>query len=82
MGGDEMILEKLRAIISEQFGVESKSITEDTSFEEDLNADSLDVVELIMAIEEEFDLGSLEDEDVEGFSTVGDVVEFIKARIE
>ena len=52
-----MILEKLRSLIADQLGVDSSNITMDTNFEEDLGVDSLDIVELSMALEEEFDIG-------------------------
>ncbi len=76
-----MIFEKLSGIIAEQFGVEPEEITEETSFVEDLSADSLDLVELIMSVEEAFGLGEVEDETLDGVKTVGDVVNFIKDRI-
>ncbi|NPV25866.1 MAG: acyl carrier protein [Firmicutes bacterium] len=70
------IFEKVKAIIVEQLGVEEDEVTMDTSFEE-LNADSLDIVELIMALEEEFDL-EIPDEEAEKIKTVGQAVEYIK----
>lgn len=75
-----MVFEKLKKIISEQFDMNANNITMDSSFQDDLNADSLDVVELIMAIEDEFDL-EVEDESVEKISTVRDVVEYIQNHI-
>ncbi|MDP4109120.1 MAG: acyl carrier protein [Bacillota bacterium] len=77
-----MIYEKLLSLITEQFGVDADTITEDTSFAEDLNADSLDLVELMMSIEEEFDLGEIEDDSLDKIKTVGDAVTFVKDRIE
>lgn len=76
-----MIFEKICAIISEQFSVDEKEITMTTSFKEDLGADSLDIVELIMALEEEFDLSELGDEDLEKLQTVGDAVSFITSKV-
>jgi len=76
-----MIFEKVAKLLAEQFGVDESSITMKTSFEEDLGADSLDIVELTMMIEEEFDLGEIADEDLEGLNTVGDVVELISSRL-
>ncbi len=71
-----MVFEKIKEIILEQFVIEG-DITLETSFQDDLNADSLDVVELIMAIEDEFDL-EVEDEELEDVRTVGDVVKHIE----
>ena len=68
-----MIFEKLAALLSEQFGVDVDSITMDTSFE-DLGADSLDIVEMTMAVEEEFGLEDMDEEDLSGISTVADLV--------
>lgn len=76
-----MIFEKIADLIAEQFGVDKDSITEDTSFEEDLSADSLDLVELVMQIEETFDLGEIEDENLESIKTVGDACAFVKERM-
>lgn len=76
-----MIYEKIRGIISEQFHIDEDEITTDTSFREDLNADSLDLVELIMALEDEFEL-EVDDDDVEKINTVGDAVDYIKGIIE
>ena len=73
----EEVLEKVKGIIVEQLGVSENSVTEEASFIDDLGADSLDIVELIMALEEEFDL-QIPDSEAEKISTVGDVVEYIK----
>ena len=72
-----MVLEQVKNIIEEQLGVAASEITEDSAFIEDLGADSLDIVELIMAFESEFDM-EIEDDEVENISTVGDVVNYIK----
>lgn len=71
-----MVFEKIRQLLAEQFGVDEDSITMETSFIDDLNADSLDIVELIMVIEEEFEI-TINDDDVENVKTVGDVVNYI-----
>lgn len=76
-----MILKKVKNIVSEQLGIDAEEITMESSFMDDLGADSLDIVELIMALETEFDL-EIPDEDAEKISTVGDVVEYIKAHTE
>lgn len=75
------VFEKLSEIIAEQFGVDASEITEETSFVEDLGADSLDLVELIMSVEEAFELGEVEDNTLENVKSVGDVVNFIKDRV-
>ena len=76
-----MIFEKIQEIISIQFNVEMEEIILETSFQEDLDADSLDLVELIMAIEDEFNL-EIEDENMEDITTVEDVVEYISKVLE
>lgn len=76
-----MIFEKVKNIISETARSWPEEITMEASFIDDLGADSLDIVELIMALETEFDL-EIPDEDAEKISTVGDVVEYIKAHTE
>ena len=72
-----MIYEKVKDIIVEQLGVDPEKVTSEASFIDDLGADSLDIVELIMALEEEFDL-EIPDEEAEKVTTVGEVVEYIK----
>ena len=76
-----MIFEKIAALLAEQFGVEADSITMDTSFE-DLGADSLDIVEMTMAVEEEFGLEDMDEEDLSGISTVADLVRYLKSKLE
>ena len=72
-----MVFEKVKKIITEQLGIDEKDVKLDSAFIEDLGADSLDIVELIMAMESEFDM-EIEDESVEDISTVEDVVNYIK----
>ncbi|MCS7233229.1 MAG: acyl carrier protein [Synergistetes bacterium] len=76
----EDILERLKNIVVEKLGVEESEIRPDASFIDDLGADSLDIVELIMAIEEEFDI-EIPDEDAEKLTTVGAAVEYIKNKL-
>ena len=76
-----MIFEKLAALLSEQFGVDVDSITMDTSCE-DRGADSLDIVEMTMAVEEEFGLEDMDEEDLSGISTVADLVRYLKSKLE
>ena len=71
------IFDKVKEIIVEQLGVAEDAVTEDAAFIDDLGADSLDIVELIMALEEEFDL-EIPDTEAEKIVTVGDAVEYIK----
>ncbi|NLV91240.1 MAG: acyl carrier protein [Firmicutes bacterium] len=75
------VFEKVREIVVEQLGVESDDVTPQASFIDDLGADSLDIVELIMAFEEEFDF-EIPDEDAEKISTVEDAVNYIKEKTE
>lgn len=72
-----MIFEKVQEKVAEQLGVEADEVTMESSFIDDLGADSLDIVELLMALEEEFDI-EIPDEEAEKLATVGDVVEYIK----
>ena len=75
------IMERMQKIIAEQFGVDADSISETTSFEEDLGADSVDLVELVMAMEEEFQIGEVREEELSALSTVGDCVEFLAKKL-
>ena len=72
-----MELEKIKAIIAEVLNIDADSITEDTTFLDDLGADSLDIFQIIMGIEEEYDI-ELDNESVEQIQTVGDAVEAIR----
>ena len=72
-----MVKDKVMKMVAEQFMVEEDSISEDTSFTDDLGADSLDVVELTMALEEEFSLPDTPDEELIKIHTVGDLADFI-----
>lgn len=74
-----MVLEKVKAILAEQFGVEEDKITADTDLQEDLSADSLDVVDLLMSIEDEFEV-EVPDEEIENIKTVGALVSYIEAN--
>ena len=74
-----MILEKVKAILAEQFDVEEDKITEDTDLQEDLGADSLDVVDLLMAIEDEFEI-EVPDDEIENLKSVGALVAYIEAN--
>ena len=76
----EEVFDKVKEIIVNQLGVSDTAVTMEASFIDDLGADSLDIVELVMALEEEFDI-EIPDEDAEKAVTVGDVVEYIKDNI-
>ncbi len=76
------MFKEIAEIIAEQFGVDVDSITMETTFEEDLGADSIDIVELSMALEDAFDVGEMSEDDLGGISTVGDLVQNIQARTE
>ncbi len=74
-----MILEKIKDILAQQFEVSADSISADTNIVDDLGADSLDVVELIMSVEDEFGV-QISDEDAAQLATVGKIVEYIEAK--
>ena len=76
----EEVFEKVKQIIVEQLGVEESAVTLEASFIDDLGADSLDIVELVMALEEEFDM-EIPDANAEKVVTVNDVVEYIKDNV-
>ena len=74
------VSDKVKSIIVEQLGVDEEEVTADASFVDDLGADSLDTVELVMAFEEEFDI-EIPDEDAEKILTVGKAMEYIKEKV-
>jgi acyl carrier protein len=75
-----MVFEKVKEMLCEQLDVEEDKVALESSIVDDLGADSLDVVDLVMSLEEEFDL-EIPDEDVEGMKTVGDMVKYIEGKL-
>ncbi len=73
------MLEKIKEMVADSLGVDAETITEESSFKEDLGADSLDLFELVMALEEEYDV-EIPTEDLENIATVGDVVKYIESH--
>ncbi len=73
------VYDRVKRIVVDRLGVEEAQVTSEASFKDDLGADSLDVVELVMELEDEFDL-EISDEDAEKITTVGDVVKYIESR--
>lgn len=73
------MLEKIKSMVAENLGVEESTITEVSSFKDDLGADSLDLFELVMALEEEFGV-EIPTEDLEQIATVGDVIKYVEAH--
>lgn len=76
LGGTNMVFEKIKTILAEQLDIEPENITMDSGIMDDLGADSLDIVDLVMAIEDEFEV-EIPDEQIESIKTVGDVVNYI-----
>jgi acyl carrier protein len=76
---NNIMLEKMQELIADQLSVDADSITEASSFKDDLGADSLDLYELIMALEEEYDV-EIPTDDLESINTVGDVINFLKEK--
>ena len=76
------ILQKMQELVGEQFAMEPAEVTMDTSFEEDLGADSLDLVDMSMALEEVFGVEELTEEEIAGITTVGDLVRFLQSRVD
>ena len=77
-----MVYEKLRQLIAEQFTMSLEMVTRETAFVDDLGADSLDVVELTMALEEEFGLPEVSDDDLRTLVTVGDLVNYVSRFVQ
>lgn len=77
---EEEIFNEIKEILVDQLGLNEEDVRMDSNFIDDLNADSLDIVELIMALESEFDV-SIPDEDAEKISTVGDAVKYIEENV-
>lgn len=77
-----MIFEKLAALIAEQLGVDGNGLTMDTNFRDDLGVDSLDIVELSMALEDEFGIGEMTEEDLASITTIGDLVAYLQRKLD
>ena len=77
----ETIFKTMQDLIAEQFAIEAVEVTMDSSFVDDLGADSVDLVELVMAMEEEFDIGEIDEEDLQGLKTVGDCVRYLSSKL-
>ena len=77
----EEIFKTMRELVAEQFAMEPAEVAMETSFEEDLGADSVDLVELVMAMEEEFEVGEIQEEELGNLKTVGDAVNYIAGRM-
>ena len=78
---NEEIFQTMKDLVAEQFAMEPAEVTMDTSFEEDLGADSVDLVELVMAMEEEFEVGEIQEEELGALKTVGDAVNYIAGKL-
>ena len=77
----EEIFKTMQDLIAEQFALEPDEISMESSFTDDLGADSVDLVELVMAMEEEFDIGEIDEEDLSGLKTVGDCVRYLNSKL-
>ena len=77
----EEIFKTMQGLIAEQFAIDTDEISMDSSFVDDLGADSVDLVELVMAMEEEFDIGEIDEEDLSGLKTVGDCVRYLSSKL-
>lgn len=78
----ETIFKTMQDLIAEQFAIDADEVTLESSFVDDLGADSVDLVELVMAMEEEFDIGEIDEEDLQSLKTVGDCVRYLSRHIE
>ena len=77
----EEIFKTMQDLIAEQFAIDADEISMDSSFVDDLGADSVDLVELVMAMGEEFDIGEIDEEDLAGLKTVGDCVRYLNSKL-
>ena len=77
----EEIFKTMQDLIAEQFAIDADEISMESSFVDDLGADSVDLVELVMAMEEEFDIGEIDEEDLTSLKTVGDCVRYINGKL-
>ncbi len=77
----EEIFKTMQDLIVEQFAIDADEVTMNSSFEDDLGADSVDLVELVMAMEEEFEVDEIPEEDLAGLKTVGDCVRYLSAKL-
>ena len=77
----EEIFKTMQDLIAERFAIDADEISMDSSFVDDLGADSVDLVELVMAMEEEFDIGEIDEEDLAGLKTVGDCVRYLNSKL-
>jgi acyl carrier protein len=77
----EEIFKTMQGLIAEQFAMETDEITMDSSFVDDLGADSVDLVELVMAMEEEFDIGEIQEDELSALKTVGDCVRYLSGKL-
>jgi len=77
----EEIFKTMQDLIAEQFAIDADEISMESSFVDDLGADSVDLVELVMAMEEEFDIGEIDEEDLASLKTVGDCVRYLNGKL-
>ena len=77
----EEIFKTMQNLIAEQFAIDTDEISMESSFVDDLGADSVDLVELVMAMEEEFDIGEIDEEDLTALKTVGDCVRYLNGKL-
>ena len=77
----EDIFKTMQELVAEQFALEPEEVAMETSFEEDLGADSVDLVELVMAMEEEFEVGEIQEDELGSLKTVGDAVNYIAGKL-
>jgi len=77
----EEIFKTMQDLIAEQFAIDADEISMESSFVDDLGADSVDLIELVMAMEEEFDIGEIDEEDLASLKTVGDCVRYLNGKL-